>query len=213
MQPVAVALEGLDGLGAADGVGEALAHASCAGCAGPRSPARILARPTRLDARDGAGLDGDEPLEDAVGVVLVGEEHGAAVRGDGVAQHLQRHRGLAQALRTAEEHELAGAEPAGQGDVERVEAGRPDPGPGRLARCGASRRSRRARRRASAAAPTLREWEAKSDRAAGDVEPWSPAIGQECRHGPSDWSCDAIATDADGLAVGTGLAGRSRPNG
>jgi hypothetical protein len=60
-------------------------------------------------------------------------ENGAAVGGDGVAQHLQGHRRLAQALGPTEQDQLTRAEPPGQGHVEGVEPGGEHPRPGGLA--------------------------------------------------------------------------------
>ena len=80
-------------------------------------------------------------ISSVCGVVLEGEapRPGGPTRGD-VARHLERPGGLAQALRPAEQHQLAGAETAGQRLVEQVEAGRPD------ARRGVRRRRAAARR-------------------------------------------------------------------
>ena len=70
-------------------------------------------------------LHRDQAVEQVLLVVLEADvEHvGLAARRD-VARHLERHRGLAGALGAADEQQLAGAQPAADGLVERREAER-----------------------------------------------------------------------------------------
>ena len=79
------------------------------------------------------GLHRDEPLQQGVAVVLVGEDEGAPTGGDDVARHLHTERRLAVPGRTAEQDELTGTEAARQEGVESREAGRPHARPGREA--------------------------------------------------------------------------------
>jgi hypothetical protein len=85
-------------------------------------------------AGDLGRLHGDQPLEHRR-VVMVKRKIDRGVAGrHQVAHHLQRKRGLAQALTSAQQDQLARAEPAGQRLVQHGETRQPDLGSGRLTR-------------------------------------------------------------------------------